>query len=147
MQPLNPFLAAFFRSPLTSQCTPVHHHILLVPTTEVLLTSREVESGSSNALDVVNSEEFLASHILRAPASAVATPGAKEAAPNLREVRGKAKQYSTLNGRTLVIKDAQIYTNKGASQCPDAPRCLCLLACSLPLPLSPRLTFPSYPLL
>ena len=27
MQPLNPFLSAFFKSALPAQCTPVHHHV------------------------------------------------------------------------------------------------------------------------
>lgn len=31
----------------------------------------------------------------------------------MRESRGRAKQYSTLNGRTLVIKDSYVYSNKG----------------------------------
>ena len=30
-----------------------------------------------------------------------------------RESRGKAKQYSTANGRTVIIKDAFVYSNKG----------------------------------
>lgn len=105
MQPLNPFLAAFFKSSVASQCTPVHHYILLVPQTDVLLTHRETESGSSTS-DIVATEEFLASHVLRIP------PGGKEA-QNLREVRGKAKQFSTLNGRSVIVKDAFIYSNKG----------------------------------
>ncbi|KAF9876586.1 hypothetical protein CkaCkLH20_05994 [Colletotrichum karsti] len=113
MQPLNPFLAAFFRSSLPSQCTPVHHHILLVPTTDVLLTHRETESGSTFN-EVITSEEFLASHVLRIPASnTAAAAGGKEAAQNLRELRGKAKQYQTINGRTVVIKDTHVYSNKG----------------------------------
>lgn len=32
---------------------------------------------------------------------------------NFRENRGKAKQYSTANGRTVIIKDAFVYSNKG----------------------------------
>ncbi|WYZ42732.1 hypothetical protein EsH8_VI_000431 [Colletotrichum jinshuiense] len=113
MQPLNPFLAAFFRSSLPSQCTPVHHHILLVPSTDVLLTCRETESGSTFN-EVVTSEEFLASHVLRIPASnTAAAAGGKDAAQNLRELRGKAKQYQTINGRTIVIKDNHVYSNKG----------------------------------
>jgi hypothetical protein len=31
----------------------------------------------------------------------------------MRENRGKAKQYTTINGRTVVIKDAYVYSNKG----------------------------------
>lgn len=113
MQPLNPFLAAFFKpgNPIISQCTPVHHHILLVPTTEFFLTSRETESGQSSA-DLIGSEEFLGSHVLRVPSPATAA-GGKDAVGNLREVRGKARQYSTLNGRSVVIKDATVFSNKG----------------------------------
>ncbi|KAK1569707.1 uncharacterized protein LY79DRAFT_528217 [Colletotrichum navitas] len=113
MQPLNPFLAAFFRSSLPSQCTPVHHHILLVPATDVLFTCREIESGSTFH-ELITSEEFLASHVLRIPASNTTTAaGGKDGAQNLRELRGKAKQYQTINGRTVVIKDTHVYSNKG----------------------------------
>ncbi|KAF2967408.1 hypothetical protein GQX73_g6169 [Xylaria multiplex] len=113
MQPLNPFLAAFFKpgSSVATQCTPVHHHILLVPTTEFFLTSREVESGSPLS-DVVATDEFLGSHVLRIPSPFLAA-GGKDNVGNLREWRGKAKQYTTLNGRSVVIKDAFVYSNKG----------------------------------
>lgn len=129
MQPLNPFLSAFFKSALPSQCTPVHLHvgnddnvqsivhrlislqILLVPTTEVLLTSRDRETGALYA-DLAGSEDFLGSHVLRIPANHAATAGGKDA-PNMRENRGKAKQYTTVNGRTVVVKDAYVYSNKG----------------------------------
>ncbi|KAB8291102.1 hypothetical protein EYC80_009790 [Monilinia laxa] len=111
MQPLNPFLSAFFKSALPTQCTPVHHHILLVPTTEVLLTSRDRETGALYA-DLAGSEDFLGSHVLRIPTNHAATAGGKDA-PILRENRGKAKQYTTVNGRTVVIKDAFVYSNKG----------------------------------
>ncbi|POR32042.1 Uncharacterized protein TPAR_07744 [Tolypocladium paradoxum] len=113
MQPLNPFLAAFFRSSVVAQCTPVHHHILLVPLTDVLLTYRETDSGAS-AHEVIASEEFLSSHVLRIPGPAASSAGAKDAGQNLREVRGKAKQFSTLNGRSVVVKDSFVYSNKGA---------------------------------
>ncbi|KKY39880.1 putative vps9 domain [Diaporthe ampelina] len=118
MQPLNPFLAAFFKSPLPAQCLPAQGHVLLVPSTDVLLTSRETEAPPGASLaDSVATEEFLASHVLRIPdpakpAGAVAA-GGKESTPNLREMRGKAKQYNTINGRNVVIKDNVIYTNKG----------------------------------
>ena len=127
MQPLNPFLAAFFKpgNPIHSQCTPVHHHILLVPTTEFLLTSRETESGQTSA-DLIASEEFLGSHVLRIPSPATTAAGGKDAVGNLREVRGKARQYSTLNGRSVVIKDAIIFSNKGV-----LPQCAPPM-CSLP---------------
>lgn len=111
MQPLNPFLCAFFKSALPGQCTPVHHHILLVPTTEALLTSRDRESGALYS-DLAGSEEFLGSHVLRIPASHAGTAGGKDV-PNMRESRGKAKQYTTINGRTVVVKDAYVYSNKG----------------------------------
>lgn len=123
MQPLNPFLAAFFKSPLPAQCLPAQGHVLLVPSTDVLLTSRETEAPPGASLaDSVSTEEFLASHVLRIPDPAkpagAAAGGGKESTPNLREMRGKAKQYNTINGRNVVIKDNVIYTNKGAS----APR-------------------------
>jgi hypothetical protein len=113
MQPLNPFLAAFFKSSVVAQCTPVHHHILLVPLTDVLLTSRETDSGTP-ASEVIASEEFLGSHVLRIPSQGVSTGGKDGAVHNLRDVKGKAKQFSTLNGRSVVIKDSIIYSNKGA---------------------------------
>lgn len=31
----------------------------------------------------------------------------------MRESRGKAKQFTTINGRTIIIKDAFVYSNKG----------------------------------
>lgn len=113
MQPLNPFLAAFFKpaSPVATQCTPLHHYILLVPTTQFLLTSREVDSGAPLS-DVVATDEFLGSHVLRIPSPFSAAAG-KDGVGNLREWRGKAKQYTTLNGRSVVIKDAFVYSNKG----------------------------------
>lgn len=127
MQPLNPFLAAFFKSPLPSQCSPVQHHILLVPTTDVLLSSRDAEAApGSSAAETVSAEEFLASHVLRIPdpakpaggsgatGAAGGAAGGKDSTPNLREMRGKAKQYNTINGRNVVIKDNVVYTNKGA---------------------------------
>jgi hypothetical protein len=119
MLPLNPFLAAFFKpgNPILSQCTPVHHHILLVPSTETLLTSRDTEGGSNSSLsDLVATEEFLGSHVLRVPSPSTAA-GGKDSIGNLRDVRGKARQYSTVNGRTIIIKDSSIYTSKGEFFC------------------------------
>ncbi|KAH6970807.1 hypothetical protein BKA56DRAFT_495675 [Ilyonectria sp. MPI-CAGE-AT-0026] len=111
MQPLNPYLAAFFKSSLPAQCTPVHHHILLVPSTDVLLSYRETESGTAPG-EVIASEDFLASHVLKIPSPA-GVAGGKDGNQNLREVRGKAKQFSTLNGKSVVIKDSFVYSNKG----------------------------------
>ncbi|KAL5352355.1 hypothetical protein ACLOAV_002302 [Pseudogymnoascus australis] len=82
--------------------------ILLVPTTEVLLTSRDRESGALFS-DLAQTEDFLGSHVLRIPNGNGATPGGKE---SMREHRGKAKQYTTINGRTVIIKDAFVYANK-----------------------------------
>lgn len=86
--------------------------ILLVPTTEVLLTSRDRESGALFS-DLAQTEDFLGSHVLRIPNGNGATPGGKETT-SMREQRGKAKQYTTINGRTVIIKDAFVYANKGA---------------------------------
>ncbi|KAF2088939.1 hypothetical protein K490DRAFT_72611 [Saccharata proteae CBS 121410] len=110
MHPLNPFLRAFFRSTLPAQCSPAHHHVLLVPTTEVLLSSRDRESHALYA-DLSSSEEFLASHVLRIPGGIPPSSAGKEG--TFRENRGKAKQYSTANGRTVIVKDTYVYSNKG----------------------------------
>ena len=112
MPPLNPFLRAFFRSALPSQCSPINHHVLLVPTTDVLLNSKDRESNTPYA-DLASTEEFLASHVLRVPGGAPpAGTGAKDGG-NVRENKSKAKQYSTINGRTVVVKDTFVYSNKG----------------------------------
>ena len=89
-------------SGLTSVCK-----ILLVPTTETLLTAKDRETNALYA-DLAGSEEFLASHVLRIPPVA---PGA--AAGSVRDSRGKAKQFTTINGRTLVVKESFVYSNKG----------------------------------
>ncbi|KAF2706590.1 hypothetical protein K504DRAFT_437267 [Pleomassaria siparia CBS 279.74] len=108
---LNPFLRAFFRSTLPGQCSPVQHHVLLVPTTEVLFTSRDRDTNAPYA-DLSGSEEFLASHVLRVPGGVGPNNQVKDTT-NFRDSRGKAKQYSTANGRTVIIKDAFVYSNKG----------------------------------
>ncbi|KAF1953365.1 hypothetical protein CC80DRAFT_450873 [Byssothecium circinans] len=111
LNPLNAYLRAFFKSSLPSQCTPAHHHVLLVPTTEVLLTSRDRDTNASYA-DLSGSEEFLASHVLRVPGGVGPNNQIKDGG-SFRDSRGKAKQYSTVNGRTVIIKDAYVYSNKG----------------------------------
>ncbi len=143
MHPLNPFLRAFFRSALPAQCTPAQQHvsglvalaplltpellhlkladwsglqILLVPTTEVLLTSRDRESGSLYA-DLAYHEDFLESHVLRLRNGSAVGSG-KDGA-NVRDNRGKAMQFTTVNGRTVVVKDAFVYSNKGAFDVSD----------------------------
>lgn len=64
--------------------------------------------------DVVGTEEFLASHVIRVPGGV--PPGGGNAGGgvlNVRENKAKAKQYSTINGRTVVVKDTFVYSNKG----------------------------------
>ena len=79
--------------------------ILLVPTTEVLLTSRDSETGSPYA-ELAGSDEFVASHVLRVTGSS--------GSASVRDSRGKAKQYTTINGRTVVVKESFVYGNKGS---------------------------------
>lgn len=86
--------------------------VLLVPTTEVLLTSRDKESNTSY-IDLSGSEDFLASHVLRVPGGVGPNNHPKDSG-SFRETRGKAKQFTTANGRTVIVKDAFIYSNKGA---------------------------------
>ena len=85
--------------------------VLLVPTTEVLLNSRDRDTNASYA-DLSGSEEFLASHVLRVPGGVGPNNQVRDGT-SFRESRGKAKQYSTANGRTVIIKDAFVYSNKG----------------------------------
>ncbi|KAJ5562100.1 hypothetical protein N7535_003442 [Penicillium sp. DV-2018c] len=84
--------------------------VLLVPTTESLIGSRDRESNLLYS-DLVASEEFLGSHVLRIPIH----PGSANSREdnNVRDNRGKAKQVTTFNGRTVIIKDNSIYSNKG----------------------------------
>ncbi|KAL4893884.1 VPS9 domain protein [Aspergillus ambiguus] len=110
MHPLNPFLRAFFRSTVPGQCVPIENHVLLVPITESLIGSRDRESSVLYS-DLVVSEEFLGSHALRIPLSN-GTAGAKDDS-NIRDSRAKAKQVTTANGRTVIIKENSVYSNKG----------------------------------
>lgn len=136
MHSLNPYLKAFFKSTLPAQCNPVNNHvsipptrtrnpgalagrngtkqalmllqILLVPTTECLFTGKDRETNSSFA-DLAVSEDFLASHVLRI--SGPTSPGSN----NVRDNRGKAKQFNTVNGRSVVVKESFVYSNKGTT--------------------------------
>ncbi|CAG8237252.1 unnamed protein product [Penicillium salamii] len=110
MHPLNPFLRAFFRSTVPGQCVPVENHVLLVPTTDSLISSRERESNLLYS-DLVASEEFLGSHVLRVPIHTGSSNSKEE--NNVRDNRGKAKQVTTFNGRTVIIKENSVYSNKG----------------------------------
>jgi hypothetical protein len=91
---------------------------LLVPSTEFLVTSRDKETGVLYS-DLVNSEEFLASHVIRIPAATSAAPNGKKDQNGANgsgagaQLRGKAKQFTTLNGRSVILKDNFVYGNKG----------------------------------
>jgi len=80
--------------------------ILLVPTTECLLSAKDRETGSLYT-DLAASEDFLASHVLRISGSPAPGSG------SVRDSRGKAKQFNTINGRTVVAKESFVYSNKG----------------------------------
>lgn len=54
-------------------------------------------------------DDFLASHILKLPDSN--NSGAKSGLP--RDIQTKAKQFNTLNGRSVIVKDHSVYTNQG----------------------------------
>jgi hypothetical protein len=82
-----------------------------VPITEALIDSYDRDSNLAYS-DLVSSEEFLGSHVLR-----ILTPlghfSGKDGL-SVRDSRGKAKQVTTVNGRTVVIKESSVYSNKGA---------------------------------
>ncbi|KAL2832080.1 hypothetical protein BDW59DRAFT_115202 [Aspergillus cavernicola] len=109
MHPLNPFLRAFFRSTVPGQCVPIENHVLLVPVSDSLIGSRDRESSLLYS-DLVVSEEFLGSHTLRIPVSNGV--GGRDD-PSVRDGRGKAKQVTTVNGRTVIVRDNSVYSNKG----------------------------------
>jgi hypothetical protein len=80
-----------------------------VPTTDALLNGRDRESGRPYT-ELVRDEEFLGSHILRV----VSGDGfSGKDVNNIRDSRGKAKSYTTVNGRTVIIKENMVYSNKG----------------------------------
>lgn len=84
-----------------------YSQILLVPTTEILINTRDRESGVLYS-DLAGVDEFLGSHVLRVPSGGSASPMVGS-----RENRGKARQFTTFNGRTVVVKDSWVYSNKG----------------------------------
>ncbi|KAK2755884.1 hypothetical protein FQN54_005680 [Arachnomyces sp. PD_36] len=84
--------------------------VLLVPTTESLTNSRDRDSNILYS-DLVVSEEFLGSHVLRISPSG-GSGGGKDGT-NVRDSKGKAKQVTTVNGRTVIIKENSVYSNKG----------------------------------
>ena len=64
-----------------------------------------------------SNEDFLGSHILRIIPSSITI---KEG--SVRESRGKAKTYSTVNSRTVILKENIVYSNKGFKQLTQASR-------------------------
>ncbi|KAI9762682.1 MAG: hypothetical protein M4579_000300 [Chaenotheca gracillima] len=73
-----------------------------------LLTSRDRESGTPYEI-YASSEEFLASHVLRIPGTG-GVDGGRDV--NMRESKGKARQFNTVNGRSVIVKDSFVYSNK-----------------------------------
>lgn len=84
--------------------------MLLVPTTGCLIGSRERESNLLYS-EIVAQEDFLGSHVLRIPINTGSANGKEDG--NVRDNRGKAKQVTTFNGRTVIIKENSVYSNKG----------------------------------
>ena len=113
MPVLNPFLRALFQSSVLGHALSSQNYVLLVPTTESLLYAQDRESGKRYA-DQVEDEDFLGSHILRI------IPNTTPKEVNVRDSRGKAKNYSTVNGRTVILKENVVYTNKGFKQLSQA---------------------------
>ncbi|KKA26308.1 hypothetical protein TD95_001768 [Thielaviopsis punctulata] len=114
MQPLNPFLAAFFKSSLPDQCSDPNSHVILVPATDFLLSHKETSSASTP--DFITSEEFLASHVIKIQTGGVNLSGRDRndaIQQNIRESRGKPRSYPTINNRSIIIREYSIFTNKG----------------------------------
>ena len=74
----------------------------------MLLNAQDRESGLRYS-ELAYGDEFLGSHVLRIPSPA---DNGKEGT-NVRDSRGKAKQFTTVNGRTVIIKESVVYSNKG----------------------------------
>lgn len=105
MPALNPFLRALFQSSVLGHALPAQNYVVLVPTSESLLYGLDRDTGKRYA-DQIEDEDFLGSHVLRIPLGA-----AREG--NIRDGRGKAKTYPTVNARTVIVKESVVYTNKG----------------------------------
>lgn len=106
MPVLNPFLRALFQSSVLSQALSAQNYVLLVPTSDSLINAHDKDSGKKYA-ELVDDEDFLGSHILRI----VQEQNGKE--NSIRESRGKAKTYTTVNNKSVIIKENMVYTNKG----------------------------------
>ncbi|RMZ75686.1 hypothetical protein DV738_g5320, partial [Chaetothyriales sp. CBS 135597] len=111
MPVLNPFLRALFQSSVLAHARPAQDHVILVPSTDSLIHGIDTETGRRYA-DIVDDEDFLGSHILRIPLlPPKEAKGPKEG--NVRDGRAKAKTYPTLTGRTVIVKEHIVFTNKG----------------------------------
>jgi len=80
-----------------------------VPTTDALLNATDRESDRPYT-ELVRDEDFLGSHILRVRSGSGISG---KDVNNIRDNRGKAKSYTTVNGRTVIIKENMVYSNKG----------------------------------
>jgi len=80
-----------------------------VPTTDALVNATDRESGRPYS-ELVRDEDFLGSHILRVGSG---SGFSGKDVNNIRDNRGKAKSYTTVNGRTVIIKENMVYSNKG----------------------------------
>lgn len=84
-----------------------------MPTTDILINSRDREANRPY-IELVYDEDFLGSHVLRI--NPTAGPGGPKDGANVRDNRGKARQFTTINGRTVIIKENSVYSNKGMSR-------------------------------
>ncbi|OJD23990.1 hypothetical protein ACJ73_04651 [Blastomyces percursus] len=101
---------AFTKVLLGSEGKNIRNMILLVPITESLINGRDRDSNLAYG-DIVTSEEFLGSHVLRVT-SPIGSPASKDGS-SVRDSRGKARHITTVNGRTVVIKETTVFSNKG----------------------------------
>jgi hypothetical protein len=85
-----------------------------VPTTDALVNATDRESGRPYS-ELVRDEDFLGSHILRVGSG---SGFSGKDVNNIRDNRGKAKSYTTVNGRTVIIKENMVYSNKGTTHRP-----------------------------
>ena len=106
---LNPLLRALFQSSVLGHTLPSPNYVVLLPTTQSLLYGRDTETNRPYT-ELITDEDFLGSHVLRITPPTIGT--GKET-NNVRDGRNKAKTYSTVNGRTVIIKENVVFANKG----------------------------------
>lgn len=80
-----------------------------MPTTDALINAYDRDSGRPYT-ELVRDDEFLCSHVLRVGSGSGFN--GKDVS-SIRDNRGKAKSYTTVNGRTVIIKENMVYSNKG----------------------------------